>query len=63
MKIAKNGIMAAPRGFNFGGSAFIDGVETGISETDDAIYDLSGRRVGNPQLGFYIENGKKVIKR
>ena len=63
LKIAKNGIMAAPRGFNFGGSAFIDGVETGISETDDAIYDLSGRRVGNPQPGFYIENGKKVIIR
>ena len=61
LKIPKNGIMAAPRGFSFGGSAYIDGVKTNNSETDDAIFDLGGRRVYNPEPGFYIKNGKKVI--
>lgn len=28
---------------------------------DDVIYDLSGRRVSNPQKGLYIQNGKKII--
>lgn len=28
---------------------------------DKAIYDLSGRRVENPQKGIYIVNGKKVV--
>lgn len=30
-------------------------------ESDDAIYDLSGRRVSNPQKGIYIKNGRKVL--
>ena len=40
---------------------------TGIDSLEDttlpsAIYDLSGRRVNNPGKGFYIQNGKVVIK-
>lgn len=30
------------------------------STKDDAVYDLQGRRVTNPQKGIYIVNGKKV---
>ena len=30
---------------------------------DDTIYDLSGRRVSNPQKGLYIQNGKKIVIR
>ena len=26
---------------------------------DDAVYDLMGRRVSNPQHGLYIVNGQK----
>ena len=40
----------------------------GISETvksekmNNAIYDLSGRRVVKPTKGLYIVNGKKIVK-
>ena len=40
----------------------------GISEVvamkmgNNAIYDLSGRKVSKPTKGLYIQNGKKVIK-
>ena len=33
------------------------------TETDDAIYNLSGQRVVSPRKGFYIRNGKKHIIR
>lgn len=48
-----------------------DGSETGISETmkntenekkNNAVFDLSGRRVVKPTKGLYIVNGKKVVK-
>ncbi|MBO7069632.1 MAG: hypothetical protein J6W52_13315 [Bacteroidaceae bacterium] len=45
-----------------------DGEETGIreiltSDTQRAIFDLSGRKVVKPQLhGVYIINGKKIMK-
>lgn len=46
----------------------IDGMATGISEmsdvrrkTDDAYYDLQGRRVLYPTKGIYVKNGKKII--
>ena len=48
-----------------------DGSETGISETmkntenekkNNAVFDLSGRRVVKPTKGMYIVNGKKVVK-
>ena len=32
-----------------------------ITSNNDAVYDLYGRRVSNPQKGIYIQNGKKVI--
>jgi len=34
-----------------------------VTRTADALYDLQGRRVTNPQRhGIYILNGKKVIR-
>lgn len=46
----------------------VDGMATGISEmsdvrrkTDDAYYDLQGRRVLYPTKGIYVRNGKKII--
>ena len=39
------------------------GIEDIKNETmDNAVYDLSGRRVQNPKHGLYIQNGKKLIK-
>ena len=32
-----------------------------ITSNNDAVYDLNGCRVSNPQKGIYIQNGKKVI--
>jgi len=32
-----------------------------LSDTDVAIYNLSGQRVVNPQKGIYIRNGKKFV--
>ena len=32
-----------------------------ITNHDNAIYDLHGRRIANPKRGIYIRNGKKVI--
>jgi predicted peptidase len=32
-----------------------------ITSNNDAVYDLYGRRVSNPQKGIYIQNSKKVI--
>ena len=58
---------AESRFFLFG---FGDGVETGITETEngnvktenDEVYDLSGRRVQGAQKGIFIVNGKKVVR-
>lgn len=33
----------------------------GPMSTDDAVYDLSGRKVRNPQKGLYIKSGKMVV--
>ncbi len=55
---------AAPAKLSIG---FIGGEETGIVAVegdviaDDAIYDLSGRRVSKAVKGVYIMNGKKVL--
>ncbi len=48
---------------------FMGGVEDAISApfasentiTDDAVFDLSGRRVTAPKRGIYIQNGKKKV--
>lgn len=38
------------------------GIETlAAQSTDNAVYDLQGRRVANPARGLYIRNGKKVF--
>lgn len=36
-------------------------VEMETTSEEKVIYDLSGRRVVNPQKGLYIVNGKKVL--
>ena len=48
---------------DFGGEQTrIEGIDNGQKETD-SVYDLSGRKVSNPQHnGVYIINGKKVLK-
>ena len=49
-------------------SEVIEDEHTGIATvtaqpaTDDAWYDLAGRRVDNPERGIYIHNGKKIIR-
>lgn len=45
------------------GESGIDEVAVGVDEASETVYDLQGRRVVNPGKGFYIINGKKVIKR
>ena len=35
--------------------------ETSELRTDNAVYDMQGRRVAQPTKGLYIVNGKKVI--
>lgn len=47
-----------------GGNDDTTGMEQSIQETmqqTDAIYNLNGQRVDNPQHGIYIVGGKKVI--
>lgn len=45
--------------FDFGETTGINEVQK--SETDGAIYSISGVRVAQPQKGVYIMNGRKVI--
>lgn len=53
---------------SWGGQSAADfGFTTGINtantstESDDAIYDLTGRKITQPAQGLYIQNGKKYI--
>ena len=41
----------------------IQSIKVFASETDGAIYNLSGQRVSSPSKGIYIQNGKKIILR
>ena len=41
----------------------IQSIKVFASETDGAIYYLSGQRVSSPSKGIYIQNGKKIILR
>lgn len=66
----KGDLMASDPGSE-GIKAFVlnfDEEATGIRNVDNAtstdasvIYDLHGRRVGNPTNGLYIQNGRKVV--
>ena len=40
----------------------IGGIPNAECETDDALYDLSGRRVTEPRKGVYIQHGRKRVK-
>ncbi len=54
---------ARPVALHFPGSGETTGIEAVESEliANDAIYDLSGRRVAKAVKGVYIMNGKKVL--
>ena len=54
---------AGVKGFAFGGADGIEGIHNSqfIIHNDNAIYDLSGRRVEKGTKGIYIVNGKKVL--
>ncbi|MBQ9559745.1 MAG: hypothetical protein IJ762_09060 [Bacteroidaceae bacterium] len=40
----------------------IDGMSSAECKTSDTLYDLSGRRVTEPQKGIYIQNGRKRVR-
>lgn len=68
MTKATTAYLAVPKKLVEGANAlFFDfGPETGINEiqteqADNAIFDLSGRRVQKATKGFYIVGGKKVL--
>ena len=42
-------------------STGISTVQSDASPRTGTVYDLSGRRVQNPQHGIYVKNGKKVV--
>ena len=50
-----------------GGATGIDSVDAdaeGLNNTDgNNVYDLSGRKIGKPAKGLYINNGQKVLQR
>lgn len=39
----------------------VEEIENRMEENENAIYDISGRRVVNPHCGVYIKNGKKYL--
>lgn len=50
--------------FTFSNDEEVTGIENltpALSEGEEAVYDLQGRRVAQPTKGLYIVNGKKVI--
>ena len=47
-------------GLHFPGTTGVDNVKTENGQVE-TIYDLQGRKVGNPSKGLYIINGKKVL--
>lgn len=47
--------------FSFSETDAIEAIE--MWHSDNAIYDLQGRRVQNPGTGLYIVNGKKILIR
>ncbi len=68
--VANKAYLAVPEsaGARIQGFSFEDGVITGIrnitpalSEGEEAIFDLQGRRVAKPVNGLYIVNGKKIV--
>ena len=48
-------------GFDFAGETSIKSVDNSQA-IDNAVFDLSGRRVSKATKGIYIVNGKKVVK-
>ncbi|MBO4826369.1 MAG: glycoside hydrolase family 5 protein [Prevotella sp.] len=63
--VKKDGTKTACTVYPFWGCS-VEEIFTGIRPivvpfADDQYYDLSGRRVRNPQRGIYIRNGKKIL--
>ncbi len=45
------------------GATGIDALKAGIRQQADAIYNLSGQKVGEGYRGIVVSNGKKIVKR
>lgn len=54
--------MGTVKAFTFDRTTGIEMSQQAPSHTENAIYDLSGRRVEQMTKGLYIVNGKKVLK-
>lgn len=62
LELGANAAPARVRGFALEGRNVATAVEDVVVETDNAFYDLLGRKVTAPQPGnVYICNGKKVV--
>lgn len=48
--------------YSLNGATGIRSIDNGKQSMDNAIFDLSGRRVEKVQKGIYIMNGRKVVK-
>ena len=57
----KAGSVKAPVRMNAEGATGISSLNDNVKANDNAIYDLSGRRVAKPVKGIYVVGGKKVI--
>ena len=59
--------LVVPVGTTLMGMRYEDDVQTAVGKIPqqeraaEAVYDLTGRRVQNPQRGLYIVNGKKQL--
>ena len=64
--IGEDGSISVSDPMHFDGTTVVTGIRSpkvAAPEASDALYDLQGRRVTDPQRhGVYILNGKKVIR-
>ena len=54
-------LSAARIGISLEGETTGISITPALSESEEVVYDLQGRRVAQPQKGMYIVNGKKVV--
>lgn len=61
LPVEKVGGLSSSVVLRFGGETNVGDIQCPLSP--DVLFDLSGRRVQNPQPGIYITNGRKVLIR
>ena len=59
---ASAGVHSLTVDYQNGEETGIQSVDNALQAKDNAIFDLSGRRVVKAQKGIYIVNGKKIVK-